>query len=330
MSSSKYAYASAKIRALETKLLSEVDIERMVDAPDAQAAFKVLNDTDYADNLLEVEPKDYRQALHDDYHQLYLLLNSITPDNNLVALTFLDRDYLNLKLLFKSHYFGVPVDDLLNHTSIYPASYTKAYIEEQKDLGLDTLFRKSMDEALQILNENHKPYNIDTVVTRLYYAHSLELAERIKNPLIKKVIRTSIDNANILSWIRSKRLQQESINVRKKLIPGGNLDLNFLVNSFEQDPKTIRALVFQHYDSDVVTAFDRYLEKNLLFDFEKALDDYKTSLAGQAKFTAYGPEVIYSYYLAKQNAVANIRIIMTGKLNNINAEEIKKTVRKVR
>lgn len=224
----------------------------------------------------------------------------------------------------------MPVDDLLNETAIYPASWLKTYLDDKKDLGLDKLFKKSINEAIGILDENHKPYNIDTVVTRLYYTHSLELAKKIKSPLIEGIIKTSIDNSNILSWIRSKRLQQESINVRKKLIPGGNLDLEFLINSFEQDQKNIRPLISKHYHNDILVAFDRYLEKNLLFDLEKALDDYKTSLAGQAKFISYGPEVIYGYYLAKQNAVANIRIIMTGKLNNINAEEIKKTVRKVR
>ena len=71
MKATNYIYASAKIRALEPKILDETDIERMVDAPDLPSAFKVLNDTDYADNLLDLRPVDYRIALSRDFQQLF-------------------------------------------------------------------------------------------------------------------------------------------------------------------------------------------------------------------------------------------------------------------
>jgi V/A-type H+-transporting ATPase subunit C len=100
MKGTNYIYASAKIRALEPHVLDETDIERMIDAPDLNSAFKVLNDTDYADNLLGLESTDYREALSKDFKQLHDFLQKITPGQTLFELILLERDFINIKLLF--------------------------------------------------------------------------------------------------------------------------------------------------------------------------------------------------------------------------------------
>ena len=64
-----YPYIFGLFKSLEGKLLNPNDIERMVDAKDAQTAFRVFNDTEYADNLLEVEPQEFKKALGDDLKQ---------------------------------------------------------------------------------------------------------------------------------------------------------------------------------------------------------------------------------------------------------------------
>lgn len=324
---SNYAYPSAKLRVLENKLLNEIDIERMADAPDLASAFKVLNDTDYADNLLEVEPAEYRKALHEDFHQEFSLLKSITPSETLFRLLYINRDFANLKALFKAKYHGISVDGLLNEDSLFPVSLVQKYILEGKDEGIDSEFKKIIVEAIESLDKNNKPYTIDLLMAKLYFAEALRLAKKTHSQLIVNLVKTQIDNANILTWLRAKRLQHLNINIEKKLIPGGTIDTAELIKNYSADNKDIRPLIVNAYDKAVVQSFDQFIEKDLLFDFEKALENYRTRLARSAKMIAYGPEIIYAYHLAKQVAVSNIRIIMTGKLNNISSEEIKKTIR---
>ena len=54
--------------------MNPTDIERMIDAENPNAAFKVFNDTDYADNLLDVEATGFKKALDDDLNQAKDLL----------------------------------------------------------------------------------------------------------------------------------------------------------------------------------------------------------------------------------------------------------------
>lgn len=49
----------------------------------------------------------------------------------------------------------------------------------------------------------------------------------------------------------------------------------------------------------------------------------------KTKIIAYGPEIPVGYYYAKRGAMKNIRTIMTGKLNNIENEEIKEQLREL-
>ena len=57
------AYAAAHIFALENKLLSRDRVERMVEAPSASEALKVLSETEYAASVSELDqPHDYERC----------------------------------------------------------------------------------------------------------------------------------------------------------------------------------------------------------------------------------------------------------------------------
>ncbi len=61
--------------------------------------------------------------------------------------------------------------------------------------------------------------------------------------------------------------------------------------------------------------------------FEKACDDYLTSYVKEAKYKTLTPEPLRHIFLQKKQRSKCVRIIMTCKLNNIDAETIKERVR---
>jgi V/A-type H+-transporting ATPase subunit C len=75
--------------------------------------------------------------------------------------------------------------------------------------------------------------------------------------------------------------------------------------------------------------FEQFCENDNLWELEKAVDNYKVRYARMAKHFSYGPEVIFAYYLAKINAVTNVRIILTGKLAGLPTQAIRETLREV-
>jgi len=344
MKGTNYIYASAKLRALEPKILDETDIERMVDASDINSAFKVLNDTDYGDNLLGLEPSDFHTALNSDFEQMYELLQRIIPKENLFELILLDRDFVNLKLFFKSKLYQVDVANYIKENVIYPTSHLKdfvyethihepaiiqAYINEQKGQTLDQEIKDVIYRVSRKVNEKTRPDEIDALLTQEYFDLKQNLAKDIGSQFIKKYVKMEIDSSNLLIWLRGKRLKLSKEQIKSKLISGGHADIKKMIMLYSEDARNLKSFVNANFDFKIVTAFDNFCDDDNLFLLEKALEDYKIRFARQAKRYSYGPEVVFGYFLAKQNAVNNIRIILTGKLNNMPLEAIKQTIREV-
>jgi V/A-type H+-transporting ATPase subunit C len=342
MKGTNYIYASAKIRALEPRILDETDIERMIDAPDLNSAFKILNDTDYADNLLDLKPSEYRKALSLDFEQLHDLLQKITPDQSLFELILLERDFTNIKLLFKAKLFGIDVEkfikenviytpehleDFIYETHIHTPKVLKAYITEQKGQVLDHEIKDVIYRVSKKINEKTRPDELDAILTQEYFDLKQELAKEVGSRFIKNYVKMEIDNLNLLIWVRAKRLGLNKEKLNEKLIHGGHADIKKMVWLYPEEARGLKSFVNANFDMYVTEAFETFCEDNNLFLLEKEFEDYKTRYARQAKRFSYGPEVVFAYFLAKQNAIQNIRIILTGKLNNLPKEEIKKTLR---
>lgn len=342
MKDSDYIYISAKIRTLEPFILDKTDIERMINARCLATAFQVLNDTDYGNNLLGVEPENYREALVDDLQQLHDFLQKTTPDKDLFKLMMLPKDFVNLKFYFKAKLFNVNVDQQIKDNSTYHPQRSKdlifenhinypeiiqAYIQEQRGQILDQDIKDVIRATLKVVNNKTRPDEIDSILTQHFYTLSLKLAEQIKNKFIINYFKMSIDAANLLILIRSRRLELDKERLKTKLIVGGRIDISKILNSYPEELSVLKPAVNVHFDSKVTEAFNLFCENKKLFEFERVLENHKFSFTKQIKTKAYGPEVIFAYYLAKINANANTGIILTGKLNQVPIEEIRKTIK---
>ena len=98
MSRDNYIYASSKIRSLESFLITDADLTRVIDAKTPEIAFKSFNSLDYAGELLDLEAKDYRVAMNRKMSRLKKVLEHIVPDETLQRLLFLERDYYNIAI----------------------------------------------------------------------------------------------------------------------------------------------------------------------------------------------------------------------------------------
>lgn len=329
MPDSNYAYISGKIRALEPMVLDETDIERMVDAPDFDSAFKVLNDTDYANNLLDIDPLNYRDALRNDFKGLHKLLSKV-PDKLLTKILYLERDFLNIKYLFKAKYFGLTLEDRVVTEVNYKYEDLEQFIMEGKGSGLDEQMQSLLKTADKHFSQAAKdPSAFDSYLTGQYFQMMLNLGKELNNSLVLGWVRKQINNLNVLTFLRGKRLGLAAERISKKFITGGEINEKDLVKYYLGDGGDIKSLISKHYDLKVKESYANYLESGILFQFEKALEDYLTRFVRSAKYVTFGPEVIVGYFISKTIAVKNVRLIMTGKLNGVSAEAIKNTLREV-
>ncbi len=323
---SAYAYSFGIIKSLEAQLLSQIDIERLVEAPNVEASFKVFNDTDYADNLADLDVNNFRQVLLSDLQQLHDLYSQIIDDKNLLALLFSNYDFHNIKLAFKAK--KAQNKDL----SIYLMPL--GYFDEQKiwqviidDFNVDfpEIFRKIIDNLKQKIDSKTSPQIIDRLVDQEMFTYWLALVKKIKNQFVKDFIKLKIDLLNFKIFVRLQINNIDKEQWSEEFIEGGNLSYSMLVSAAEKD--LVEFLKKMEFELNIDLS-DYWRDKSL-GQIEKAIAEKELEYLANAKYFNYGPEVAIAYYYAKLNALQNARLIMTAKLNDIAVKDIKQLVRKL-
>ena len=318
-----YQYAAGVIRSLEARLLSQNDLERMVDAPDLESAFRVFYDTDYADNLTDVQPRQFRKALDEDLQQAKdLLLNLVGDNEDLRNFLFVRNDIRNIKLLFKAKFLDQDLSKLQEDLGVGTAENLYKYIiDEDSSASIPKLLKTIIDQAKEDLaDKENDPYYIDTYFDEVYFQTTSQSAKNLNNDYIKKLFSLQHKSNTLKFFVRAKLLNKD-ISFVKDFLPAKYL------SAYEQDlDEALRSISWHRVLEKPVEEFinDKDLSK-----FEKNLEDAELEFVKKTIFIASGPELIVAYFCAKRNAIRNVRLIMTGKMNKVPAEKIKTRVREI-
>ena len=107
-----YAYATARIRAIETKLMDKNKLERLMDLNDPAQTAKLLMESGYGSNHMENSKDgigDVEVLLSSELKKAYDLLFEILPNRKIIELFKRRYDYLNAKLILKAEFLDIDV-----------------------------------------------------------------------------------------------------------------------------------------------------------------------------------------------------------------------------
>ncbi|MBU0670740.1 MAG: V-type ATPase subunit [Patescibacteria group bacterium] len=316
-----YTFAAGQVRSLENRLLNKTDIERMVDAPDIEAAFKVFNDTDYADNLQDVKPIEFKKALDDDFRQARDTLLALIENKDLIKILFLRNDIRNIKVLFKTKNTDKDLTDELREFGTDLSENLKKYIlEDDKSQTVSKEVKEIIDQAKIDLASIKDPFQIDAYFDEAYFQAVQDAVDRLGNNYIKGLHSLQHKTNTLKFFVRAKLLKKPASFV-KEYLPSKYLAV------YDRDlDEALRAVSFHPLHD---TAIAEFINDKQLWKLEKNLEEAEINYLRDAKRIAYGPEVVVAYYYAKRNAIRNVRLIMTGKLNKIDPAKIKQRVREI-
>lgn len=328
MRSSNYAFATGKIRYLETKLLNLTDIERMIGAPSAEKAFKALYDTDYADNLSDVPVQEFEKAIREDLKQTKDLLIEIIPDKDFLKLLLLEYDFFNLKVIFKEKLFQKDLSHLLHNLGFFTTDDLKKIVFENKREEKSREIEEVINQANSIFNEKSEPYKIEFFFDKKYFLLLESLAKKLKNKFIINFVKLKINLINLRIFLRLKKIGLTVDFLKEVLIEGGEITIEDFVNLYDQDLPFILNKLEKRFPFRFSKYFSEYSTDGKFWQLEKKLFEEELGYLKKSKYMAFGPEIVITYFYAKKSANKNARLIMSGKINQIDLLTIKERVRK--
>ena len=204
-----YLTISARVRAMENRLVTRERMERMVEARSDDEAVKVLAECGY-EELPALTNRGLDELLSAARAALYRELGGAVPDKRLVELFQMKYDYHNAKALVKGAAVGADADRLLMEGGRWSAAQVKEAFQRDSLREFTDPFRRAVVQARETLNGGNDPQLADFVLDRAYYAEMLRAAEAARSQFLLGYVRLSIDSANLRSAVRSARMAAPS------------------------------------------------------------------------------------------------------------------------
>ena len=295
-----FAYAVGRIRSLETRLLDQNKMERMIDAPSADEALKVLAETAYGSAVAELNAvHDFEEILQQEIALTLAELERMSPQKDLIALMRLRYDVLNLKIMLKAKYSQVKAELLLPVGAV-PLSRLQAMVDEENFRDLPGALRGAAERIAEEFPLTRDPQMIDLDLDRVLFEQLMTAASRMRSPFLEGLFTRQIDLINLKTFMRVKRMERDREFLKKVLLPGGRLPVDRFISLLDEP---LDALPVQLSRTDYATLIGEgvrgWLEKGTTALLEKLADDYITAYLQRGKRSAFGPEPLIGYLWAK-------------------------------
>lgn len=303
----------------------------MIDSKSPEEAMKVLTDAGYGYSSGDVStPFDYEKLLKEEEKKTYKFLEEIAPEPEIFGLFLLKNDYHNIKVLLKGEFSGNSDESLLLQTGTISIPVLKTSINNRKFDALPEIMAKGIKEAIDTYGRTTDPQVIDIILDSTCFNHMKEKARFSEKDYLIKMVEILIDLANIKIFIRLKALDKSIDFLQKVLLKGGSIpEEKFFTGMGESMDKIIENFKNTPYEKICQEGITSYMATGSLSIFEKLSDDYVMSYVKKYKNLTFGVEPLVGYLIGKDTEIKNARIIMVGKINNINNDVIRERLREI-
>lgn len=326
MDSMEFAKVIPRLRVFETRLLDKAKLDRMIDSSSAEDVIKILKETEYSNIMTNVKKaEDYENMLSLELERVYKELYDMCANKKIVDIMSIKYEYHNIKVLLKGKFLNKDFSDILIPIGRMDIVKFKNIIIENDYTDLTKIMRLGIEETITRFNLTKDSQLIDMILDMYMFEELREIAQELNDKFVTKYIKAQIDLTNIRTLLRVKNQNKERDFLQRALIKGGIIDIDTLMSLFNDAASNI-PVKLSHTD------YYEMLKNNTTYEggvLEKSMDNYIMKLMKDAKMIPFGMEPIIAYIYAKETEIKVIRIIMVGKLNNINAEIIRGRLRDV-
>jgi V/A-type H+-transporting ATPase subunit C len=324
-----YAYASARIRAKETKLLRSGHFDRMLDASSPEEALKVLAESEYGfGGECTADIFAFEKLLDDELKKTFMLLLEIAPQPEIIKAFQRKFDFFNIKVLLKAELSGQDVPPILADAGTFAKEAVWRMIRERDYSEFTQVMREAVVETRDAFARLQDPQVIDLLLDKASYHQFASDIGHMDSRFLREIAEITIDTANIRMFVRARSLGREWDFIKKLLLPDGTIpEEAYCANSDKPLDVFVGQIQNTRYGDAVRKAWELSGKMNFSAGLEKCLNDYLLDHIRGAKQVTMGIEPVIAWLYAKDTEIRNVRIIMTGRINGLPAETIRERLR---
>lgn len=296
----------------------------------AKEAFTALKDGGFGRGAEAEDEYAYEKLVLADELDIDEFVREYAPTNAEKEYFLAPRDFHNAKALFKAEKLGVEALNMLSPEGLIPVAELSRTIKSGEYSALNPQLSAALSSAEKLFadggNEN-APAQVSGAEVGIIFDEAMFL--RLfkvcgKNALLKKLLQTKADYANILTAFRSQTPEY----AQSFYISGGKLPQESLAGLFNADVDvSLVAPRSKAYQDFIKVCIAEKSNGRPLTSAERIFESFETDFLAEKKYELKCAQPFLYYVLRRRAENANVRILMGGLLSGLGDSQIKSRLR---
>lgn len=314
-----YAYAVARIRALESSLLSNGMIEQLLGCKDYRTALLFLTEKGWGDGAAEEE-----EILACETRKTSEVLSDLVKTPEVFQVLSYPKQFHNLKAAVKEAVSGKPAAKIYYDTEGMKGAEMARAITEKNFSILPDAMQAAAREAYEALLHTGDGQLCDIIIDRAAL-EAIEAAGRAsKEEVIRQYAESTVAVADIKIAVRAQKTGRTADFMKRAMAPCSSVSVEKLTQAALNSTEAIASYLEETGYREGAGALREGASA-----FERWCDNRIIEIIKPQKYQAFSVGPIVAYVLARENEIKTVRLILSGKKNGLSEAAIWEKVREM-
>ena len=316
-----YIFEDARIRVMETGLLTKADFEQLLAEPSYAAALNFLKDKGWGG---PDAPKNAEALLQAEEKATWDLMEELLPQSPLLNTLRLSRDYQNLKAAVKQIYTDSALDAerLFVEGGTIPSAKIRRALEEQDPEQLPEEMAEAAAQATEVLARTGDGQLCDIILDRAALKALLKAGKEAEDPVLNEYAQVTAVSADIRCALRAARSGRDGEAIKEMMVEVPGLDLADLTEAALNGRQAVSDYLALTPYASLAPALSQSMSA-----FECACDNLLIERIRPQLYESEKPGPLAAYVIARENEIKCVRLLLSGKLNGLPENVLRESLR---
>lgn len=319
--SEPYTYAVARIRAKELSLFGRQELDQLLSCKSYADCLRLLADKGWGGSAGET---DAEAILSAELDKTWKLMRELVEDPTIFDVFLYPIDYNNLKAAVKAVVTDADQERIfIRRGTVEPEVMVKAIKERDFSL-LPEQMRQVAEQAFQTLLRTGDGQLCDVMLDKAALEAILQAGKNADDALIGHYAERTVAVTDIKIAVRGCKTGKDKAFFQRAMATCETLDIASLAQAAVKNEEEIYAYLSH-------TAYSGAVEelKASPSAFERWCDDQIMALIRTQKTNPFTVGPLAAYLLARENEIKAVRLILSGKRNQLNDQVIRERLREM-
>ncbi len=319
--SEQYTYAVARIRALEVALFSNSTIDQLIACQDYGQCLQFLEEKGWGD----AESSGNAEAiLNREEEKIWQVVRELSIDMDNFDVLSYPKLFHNLKAAIKEVCTEETNRHIFYDDVSIPGNVMLEIVREKEFFRLPANMQHAAEEAYEALLHTRDGQLCDVIIDRAALEAIYEAGKNAKADIIRDYAESTVAVADIKIAVRSQQTAKTIDFMKRAMAECQSVSVDQLSKAALNGMDAIR-------DYLMGTAYAGGAEAlaESPSAFERWCDNRIIQTISPQKYQAFTIGPVIAYVIARQNEIKTVRIILSGKLNELPDDSIRERVREM-